>query len=296
MADQKLQDMTENTALATEDLIYTVDDPSGTPVDRKVEAGFLLGALLKESHIDGFITANNGTDSDHDIDFGAGTASVTDDTDWTIATTSATITKQIDATWSVGDDAGGLDTGTVASDTWYHMWVIMRADTHVVDFLFSLSETAPTMPTGYTYRRRIGSVLTDGSANITAYKQSGDEFFWEETQNDIALTTTSATWASVTGILTPDDVTTLSILNVGVSDSSSATPFVQLWHADWTTPTTHAYTVQSQLSSSSELQTAIHRIYTTAASPPAFQYYAEATTNDMYVRTLGWQDPRGRTW
>ena len=179
MAVRKLQALTEDQAPSTDDLLYTVNDPGGTPADRKVEAGFLLGALLKEGHIDGFITSNNATDGDHDIDFGAGTATVSDGTNYTIATTSSTITKQLDASWSVGSAAGGLDTGSIAADTWYHLWVIMRSDTHVVDFLFSVSATSPTMPTDYDFKRRIGAVLTDSSSNIIAYIQTGDIFKWD---------------------------------------------------------------------------------------------------------------------
>lgn len=36
MADQNVTELTENTSPALVDLIYTVDDPSGAPLDRKV--------------------------------------------------------------------------------------------------------------------------------------------------------------------------------------------------------------------------------------------------------------------
>lgn len=54
--------------------------------------------------------------------------------------------------------AGGLDTGSVAASTWYSIWVISNGSTTAL--LASLSATAPTMPSGYTYKARIGWIKT----------------------------------------------------------------------------------------------------------------------------------------
>ena len=45
MADQKLRDLTETTTPVSTDLAYLVVDPDGTPLDRKIEIGTLLGNL-----------------------------------------------------------------------------------------------------------------------------------------------------------------------------------------------------------------------------------------------------------
>lgn len=60
--------------------------------------------------------------------------------------------------------ANGLDTGTLAASTWYSIWRIGKTD-GTRAWLFSLSATAPTMPTGYTLKARIGWFRTDGTAN-----------------------------------------------------------------------------------------------------------------------------------
>lgn len=80
--------------------------------------------------------------------------------------------------WAVGTGNGGIDTGAIANSTWYHVYLIQRVDTSVVDVLFSLSATSPTMPASYTRKRRIGSMLTDGSAHWLKFIQKGDEFLW----------------------------------------------------------------------------------------------------------------------
>jgi hypothetical protein len=130
--------------------------------------------LLPRNYIGGLITSNDVGDTDHDVNITAGEAR--DPTDVESLRLATEITKQIDAAWAVGDDAGGMDTGAVAADTLYAVWLIKRSDTGVVDALFSLSFTAPTMPTDYDYKRLIGAVMTDGAANIIAFTQSGDYF------------------------------------------------------------------------------------------------------------------------
>jgi len=72
--------------------------------------------------------------------------------------------------------AGGLDTGSVAANTWYAVFVI--ADSSGLKQqkgLFSLSETSPTMPAGYDLCRRIGWINTDGSSNIRRYYCQGED-------------------------------------------------------------------------------------------------------------------------
>lgn len=105
-------------------------------------------------HIAG-LTFINGTDATNDIQILSGTCR--DSTNTEDMTLSAAITKRLDASWAVGDGNGGLDTGSIANTT-YHIWLIKRTDTGVVDALFSASATAPTMPSNYDKKRRIGSI------------------------------------------------------------------------------------------------------------------------------------------
>ena len=113
------------------------------------------------------ITISNGTDADHDIDFTAGNFNFDDGSGQAIATA---LTKQIDAAWVAGDNAGGLDTGSVAPDTTYYCFVIWNPTTSTADFLFSSSHVSPTLPSGYTKKKRIAAFRVDGSANIRQCK------------------------------------------------------------------------------------------------------------------------------
>ena len=70
--------------------------------------------------------------------------------------------------------ANALDTGTIAASTWYSVWVINNGSTTAG--LLSLSATAPTMPSGYTYKTRIGWVRTDATNKYPlAFKQYGNK-------------------------------------------------------------------------------------------------------------------------
>ncbi len=97
------------------------------------------------------------------------------------------------ASWAVGSGNGGIDTGSIANSTWYHFYVIERTDTGVVDVIFSLSASVPTLPTNYTLYRRIGSGKTDGSAHWLAFVQLGDQFLLSTPVADISSPALSTT-------------------------------------------------------------------------------------------------------
>lgn len=127
----------------------------------------------------GLGTSNSGADLDHDILVVPGSCD-SDDTVPSLMHLNFNIIKRIDALWVEGTNQGGLDIGTVAVDSWYHVFAIQNPTKGFTDVLFSLSISAPTFPTDYTRKRRIGSVLTDGSANIIGYTQNGDDWLWDD--------------------------------------------------------------------------------------------------------------------
>lgn len=73
------------------------------------------------------------------------------------------VARTVNLTISSGTSGvNGLDTGTVAASTWYSVWVIYNGTTTAG--LMSLSATAPTLPSGYTYKARVGWVRTSATA------------------------------------------------------------------------------------------------------------------------------------
>ena len=139
---------------------------------------------------------SNGTDSDHDIDFTAGECrGADDDEDITLAA----FTKQIDATWAAGSAAGGLSSSLTApvNTTWYHVHAIVVGGSADIGFDTSITAANLIADHSATAYRRIGSVLTDGSANIIAFIQHGDLFDWDVPVADVNANDPGATVVTV---------------------------------------------------------------------------------------------------
>jgi hypothetical protein len=80
--------------------------------------------------------------------------------------------------FTAGTGNGGLDTGTVAANTWYYLFIIYNSSaTPVYDVLISNSALYPTIPTGYACSPTIGAIRTDGSSHILAFTQVGNDFY-----------------------------------------------------------------------------------------------------------------------
>jgi hypothetical protein len=69
--------------------------------------------------------------------------------------------------------ANGLDTGSQANSTWYSIWVIYNPTTDTVAGLFSTSTTSPTLPAGYTKKRRVGWVRNYSLGNFIPFSCTG---------------------------------------------------------------------------------------------------------------------------
>lgn len=72
--------------------------------------------------------------------------------------------------------ANGLDMGSIQANMSYFHFVIYNGIT--VAGLLSLSSTAPTLPSGYTYYARSGAVITDASGNLLRTTQAGNKVFY----------------------------------------------------------------------------------------------------------------------
>lgn len=136
-------------------------------------------------------------------------------------TLSSAITKGLGA-FVAGSGNGSLDTGSIAANTWYHCHIIRRDSDGAADLLLSLSPTAPTMPSGWTARRRIGSIRTDGTSQITDFRQVGEYFRWITPVNDVNVLNPGTT-AVLRALTVPPNITVLPIVSWGLSGGTSTT-------------------------------------------------------------------------
>jgi hypothetical protein len=160
----------KTTAVVDADEFLLLDSTAG-PALRRVTAGRVR--RMARGYIAGCTLANNGADTVNDIDISAGVCrDATDTYDITLTA----VTKRLDAAWVAGTAQGGRDTGAIADGTWW-VFAIYNPTTAASDVLFSLSLASPTMPGGFTAKRRIGAILrTAAAGGIVQFRQI-DEYF-----------------------------------------------------------------------------------------------------------------------
>lgn len=262
-------------------------DPAQLATDYATAAQGALAGFSKNRPI----LSNNTTDSDHDIDISAGGILSSDET--TSLVLSSALTKQIDATWAAGNNAGGLFSGTVANDTWYHVFLIKKDSDGSIDAGFDTSVTAANIPAGYTAYRRIASILTDGSANIVQFIQVDNRFIYDVPIIDVAQTSPGDT-AVLATLSTPPGREVLAINVVSLEDTSpDANSFVIITSPDQTdtAPSTSAFTAFIVLQGSDIASNVIAETLTNTSSQ--IRYHVEGSTAQHTLRiiTNGWIDP-----
>jgi hypothetical protein len=151
----------------------TFGDASNAPANTAFVAAAIAGTPILWNHYTGLTLSTAGASAS----FGIAAGQACDSTNAALMTLAAAITKTTGA-WAVGSTNGSLDTGVIANSKWYHVFLIKRIDTGVVDVLTSLNPTTPALPASYTVSRRIGAMLTDGSNHWVAFVQWGKYFSW----------------------------------------------------------------------------------------------------------------------
>ena len=285
----QLTGLIEEAAIADGDFIPFFDITASQ--NRKVKVSDLLPDTGIRGSIDGLILSNNVADAAKDLDIAVGAAQ--DDGNAVNIVLAAALTKQLDAAWAVGTNAGALDGtesvgGTPDASTWYHIWLIRRSDTGVVDVLASESATAPTMPTNYDQKRRIGAVLFDATPDILPFYQWADEFYWKTRVGNIDDATPSLSAINFT-VTTPLGIETLGIITAFVRDSSTSNIVIN-------SPDdvdVAASDANSDIGAAASSGTNEIRRKTNTSSELRYRS-DDATVTSFIITTLGWVDPRGR--
>ena len=139
------------------------------------------------------------------------------------------LTKVINSSWSVSSNGGGLlDAGAISTNIWYYGHAFKSTTSGWVDVGFSSSDTAPTLPTGYTVKsnRPVAAVyeVTNTTVAHTAYETEGGgiELLWSVPTLDINLASTLTTSRRTDVVKTPTSFSTIAHLNVVISDAAAA--------------------------------------------------------------------------
>ena len=137
--------------------VGTTQIQDGSVTSEKLASG-LVGAYSK-----GYIyKCNLEWVSANQVNIKAGAARDVDD--------SITMVLSSDLTIDISTSGkNGLDTGSEAASSWYYVWLIKNTTTNEVAAIFSLSATSPTLPSGFTKKRLLGTVRNSSSSNLLKF-------------------------------------------------------------------------------------------------------------------------------
>jgi hypothetical protein len=131
----------------------------------------------------------------------------------------AALTKSLSA-WAAGNNNGSLGVGlTLAAATWYHVYAAIVSGSF--DVFLDTANPPTHQPAGTTAYRRIGSIRTNASSQITSFKQNGDEFLWTPPFLDANGLATGA--LAPLGLTVPTGVQVNAILMAQYATSSGNT-------------------------------------------------------------------------
>lgn len=289
----RLRDSTDQTKLLAFDLSGLTTATTRT-VEVPDENGIMVTANQMSGAIYALVLSNNASDATNDIDITAGVC--VDRTNAKFIRLSSAITKRLDAAWAAGNGNGGLDTGSISNAT-YHVHVIKNPTTGTVDALFSLNPATPTMPSGYTLNRRVGSIIRDSGA-ILKFKQDGDVFMLDtpvlavDAQNPGTSAVTRA--LQVPGGISPLALVTAHLLDVTASTATGAY-ISDLSLADATpTPGVVGQLFTDSKAGASALSVSNFAVRTN--SNRQVRTRVSASDADIFLRITsnGWIDERGR--
>lgn len=219
---------------------------------------------------------------------------VRDDTDTVDIILPSAITKGLGAFAAGTGNGGFFGSGSLKADTWYHVWALYDKDhdgtsNEQTDIGYAEADAAgdaldPTEPSGYDYKARIASLLTDGSSQIVNITQHGDMFTHVDPQRDITGNIGDAV-AHTAALSVPPD------LNVDARIRAECTytegVYIILTATDQTDDAPVAMTTEH---GATLYGYAYVQEMNILAIDQEIQYRASAAGGDLYVDTLGWRE------
>jgi hypothetical protein len=246
-------------------------------------------------YIGGLTLANDATTPATVIDVAMGAATSDDFT--TLINLTAAMTKSLNAAWSVGSGNGALDSGSaIAAATTYHIFLIERMDTFVVDILASTNATNPALPLNYTKRRRIGSVMTTASATIFGFIQVGDDFNLNPPINSTA-NSGAGTTATAFAISTPKGIKTVAHFCIDFVNPQTTGSSLTITHGDMPGSTYGSPGGNADLANTAAQGYPVAGDFyfrTDAVNATIWISASASLANGIYIVTKGWRDNRGK--
>lgn len=252
------------------------------------------------SALAGLALANNVSDATNDIDIAVGTCR--DSGNLMDIVLASALTKQLDAAWAVGTNAGMRASGAAIADTTYHIFAIRRPDTGVVDVAADTSATganiAANTNANYTQIRRIGSIVR-ASAAIKAFIQDGDKFVWTAGPITDVNAANPGTTAVTRTLTLPVGIRVEAIVNAALSNADS-TGGGTFRLSDLSTTDVAAAVGNAQVANTysgagnTMLGSSECRVHTNTSAQIRSRAGLSSANVTVLIGTVGWIDRRGR--
>jgi hypothetical protein len=264
-----------------------------TNYSRKNGQPLAFSANFLQGYINGCILSTAGSSSTMSIS----ACQATDSTNAQVMIGAAS--SKTTSSWTVGAAGGGLDTGAIATNTWYHFHEMVRPDTGVVDYCISLSASSCTtggaIPAAYTLFRRIGSGKTNGSSQWTLFFQNGDEFLWSTPVLDVNISNLSTTQLTETLASVPTGVVVDALMNFAIQSTSVG---INVYLAPLSVanlaPSSSAAPGASLRTQVASVAIWSGRFTIRTDTAASFGARADASSTSLLCVTLGWIDRRGK--
>ena len=251
-----------------------------------IQGGTGLGVFPFYDYLGGLTLSIDGTNPNVVLDIAAGVAA--DSTNAVFINLGA-FKKSTSGLWTAGSGLTGMGTGlTVADNTWYHVFAIINAGAE--DAYFDTSVTAANAPAGTTAYRRIGSVLTNGSAFILPFVQVGDEFLWTTMTADANGTSVTST-AGTLPLSVPTGVQVRARMRAQYVSSGGSASALLVSSFDESSQSAGG---TDTLYSNSSSDTVAAEIITRTNTSGAVRVRSGSTSGTLSVGTYGWFDDRGK--
>lgn len=256
----------------------------------------MLGSDVVRNFISGYTLSTAGSSSTMTI--AAGQAA--DSTNALYINLASSISKTTSA-WTVGSGNGGLDTGSIANNTWYRFYAIRRPDTGVVDVVFSTNGSAPTLPTNYTQYAPLWWGRTNGSGQWVRVHQRDDTFYYHNTIVDVSESFSNGSASNKTITVPPNALALLqlSIMSSSIGDSDLNMLVTSTFVAEETptaystTPPNGDFPAYANSSNFIQMKSTNKAVQADGSSQVRVKSLsASYTGTSRYIRTIGWTDNR----
>jgi hypothetical protein len=254
-------------------------------------------ASVLQGYINGLTLSTAGASAS----FGVNTGSATDSGNTAFIVLQNALTKTT-STWAAGTSAGALDTGTIAINTWYKVFVIQRPDTNVQDVCITVNALATgctvgtNIPAAYSSQRYIGSMKTNGSSQWTKFIQNGSDFLWDAPVGDVAATNPGTAAVLATLSTPPGVVTTVNLLARFIYTTPAAVELYAYLSSPDVADTSPASAVMLDSAAGSTVaMRSAWQVFVKSNTSAQIRYRLGASdaNTQFTIATVGWTDSRG---